>query len=92
MVTAERGYCNWEYTGEYETNKSGCIKKTEWRTDCGKVVHWTRDNQIGEVFKRYKNQTVSMGQRFIVNCPFCGEELNLVNPYDDGETWRKSNK
>ena len=90
MVTTERGYCNWEYTGEYETNNKGVIKKTEWTTDCGKTAYWTRDNKIGEVFKRYKNQSVPVGQRFPTNCPYCGNELNLVNPYDDGETWRKS--
>ncbi|HUH57437.1 MAG TPA: hypothetical protein VL020_02855 [Pseudomonadales bacterium] len=22
-------------------------------------------------------------------CPKCGKEINGVNPYDDGETWRK---
>ena len=89
MVTNERGYCNWEYTGEYETNKSGQIKKTEWNTDCGENVYWTRGNKIGSLFKSYYQQTVPMGQRFDLNCPFCGNELNLVNPYDDGETWRK---
>lgn len=88
MVTPERGYCNWEYTGEYETNKNGSMKKTEWKTDCGKMVYWTRENKIGELFKRYHRESVPMGQRFSTNCPFCGNELNLVNPYDDGETRR----
>ena len=90
MVMDERGYCNWEYTGEYETDKKGVVKKTEWITDCGQTVYWTRHNKIGDVFKCYKNQSVPVGQRFPTNCPFCKNELNLVNPYDDGETWRKS--
>lgn len=89
MVIPERCYCNWEYTGEYATDKCGRVKKTEWKTDCGKLVNWTRDNAIGKLFKDYDNQVVPLGERFYVNCPYCGNELNLVNPYDDGETWRK---
>lgn len=23
------------------------------------------------------------------NCPNCGKQVNGVNPYDDGETWRR---
>lgn len=88
MITQESGYCNWEYTGEYECNKKGYMKKTEWKTDCGKIAYWTRDNKIGELFKQYENQSVIGGERFLVNCPYCGNELNLVNPYDDGETQR----
>ena len=88
-VTNEIGYCNWEYTGDYDTNKKGSIKRTEWNTDCGRTVNWTRDNKIGKLFKDYHNQSVPNGERFYVNCPFCNNELNLVNPYDDGETWRK---
>ena len=65
MVRDTRGYCNWEYTGEYETNKSGAIQKTEWTTDCGKTVYWTRDNRIGKLFKTYYNQRVPMGQHFV---------------------------
>lgn len=49
MVTNERGYCNWEYTGEYETNKKGVVKKTEWITDCGETVYWTYEN--GEIIE-----------------------------------------
>lgn len=85
-----RGICNWEYTGEYETNSKGYMKKTEWKTDCGKTAYCTRNNKIGAVFKRYYSQHVPVGQRFLTNCPYCGNELNLVNPYDDGETWRKT--
>lgn len=85
----DRGYCNWEYTGEYETNQVGQVKRTEWKTDCGKLAYWTRDNKIGKIFKQYAHQSVPVGERFYVNCPYCNNELNLVNPYDDGETWRK---
>lgn len=46
MVTTERGYCNWEYTGEYDTDKNGYVKKTEWKTDCGEIAYWTRNNKI----------------------------------------------
>lgn len=88
MITSERGYCNWEYTGEYETDSRGAVKKTEWKTDCGKTAYWTRNNKVGELLRGTKS--VPAGQRFPTNCPYCGNELNLVNPYDDGETWRKS--
>ena len=84
-----RSYCNWEYTGEYDTNRTGYVNKTKWKTDCDRVVNWTRDNKIGKLFKQYGLQSVPSGERFRLNCPFCGNELNLVNPYDDGETCRK---
>lgn len=45
--------CNWEYTGEYDTNKRGAIKMAMYKTDCGKEVKWTRDNKIGQLFKDY---------------------------------------
>lgn len=82
----ERGYCNWEYTGEYDTDKRGSIKKAGYQTDCGRNVYWTRNNKTGELFKAYKSQSVPVGSRFPLNCPYCGNELNVVNPYDDGET------
>lgn len=89
MVDNGRGYCNWEYTGEYDTDKNGRAKSAELTTDCGRTVIWTRHNKIGELFKYYNRQSVPMGERFPVDCPFCRNELNIVNPFDDGETWRK---
>jgi len=80
-------YCNWTFTGEYDCNKQGAVKSVEYETDCGKLVTWTRDNKINGLFKSYK-QPFEQG-KFNVKCPYCGALLNLYNPYDDGETWRK---
>lgn len=81
--------CNWEYTGEYDTNKQGSVKMAVYKTDCGKEVKWTRDNRISKLFKNYNKQRVPQGMDFYVTCPFCGKVLNIYNPYDDGETWRE---
>lgn len=77
-------HCNWTYTGEFEVNKQGAIKKAEYETDCGKTVYWTRTNNIGRLFKKYEEPYIQ-GQ-FNVMCPHCNRILNIFNPYDDGET------
>ena len=81
--------CNWEYTGEYDTNKKGVVNMAMYKTDCGKEVKWTRDNKIGQLFKDYWNQAIPDYMDFYVKCPYCGKVLNVYNPYDDGETWRQ---
>lgn len=87
MIKSTR--CNWEYSGEYETNTQGSIKRALYRTDCGKEVIWTRNNKIGRLFKNYNNQFVPQHMDFYVKCPYCHRILNIYNPYDDGETWRE---
>ena len=81
--------CNWEYTGEYDTNKQGAVKMAMYNTDCGKEVKWTRDNKIGQLFKDYWKQVIPDDMDFYVRCPYCNKVLNIYNPYDDGETWRE---
>jgi hypothetical protein len=81
--------CNWQYTGEFDCNKDGTVKSAIYKTDCGKTVKWTRDNKTGVLFKKYNNQRVPQGTDFYVKCPYCGNVLNIYNPYDDGETWRE---
>jgi len=82
--------CNWEYTGDYETDKNGYLKAWYWKPDCiVGTVKETRHNSMGQLLKTYRHQSVPAGSRFNVKCPYCYRELNLVNPYDDGETCRK---
>jgi hypothetical protein len=84
-------YCNWTYTGEFDYRSSGSyIKSAQLETDCGETVTWTRDNKIGKLFQQYERQVVPMGMDFYIECPYCHKILNIVNPFDDGETWRKN--
>lgn len=85
----KRPRCNWEYTGEYDTDKRGKVKMGMYKTDCGKTVKWTRDNKIGQLFKDYGNQVIPQDMDFYVECPYCGKVLNIYNPYDNRETWRE---
>ena len=87
MIKSPR--CNWEYSGEYDTNTQGAIKTAFYRTDCGKEVVWTRNNKIGRLFENYNNQSVPQHTDFYVKCPYCHRILNIYNPYDNGETWRE---
>ena len=85
----KRSRCNWEYTGEYECGKNCQVKAAMYKTDCNREAKWTRDNQIGLLFKDYGNQKIPQGADFLVECPYCRKILNIYNPYDDGETWRE---
>lgn len=80
--------CNWEYTGDYDSDKYG-MKSAIYKSDCGKTIKWTRSNKIEKLFKQYYAQAVPQDLDFYVKCPYCDKVLNIYNPYDDGETWRE---
>lgn len=81
----EEEYCNWSFD-EF-------ISKGKWlvRRDCGDEITLTRgDSRNWLAYKsslqpRPQFTPPSIGSK----CPSCGKYINGVNPYDDGETWRK---
>ena len=91
----ELRYCNWTFWG--------CLKQSlQWTVgrDCeggndedGKTITLTRGDSRN--WRAYSASLKSQVQtRFPqplpgAQCPNCGKEINGVNPYDDGETWRR---
>jgi len=88
-MSDEVKYCNWSFEECLVPNNKWLVKR-----DC-------EDNSIelsrgdSKNWKAYKASLKPQVQtRFPeplpdAKCPNCGEEINGVNPYDDGETWRK---
>lgn len=79
-------YCNWTF--------EECLKPSQkWLVsrDCGDAITLTRGGSKN--WKAYKASLEPTHQfyppPFNSKCPNCGKYINGVNPYDDGETWRK---
>ena len=79
-------YCNWSF--------DECIKpKQHWlvRRDCGDEIVLKRGDTKN--WKAYEASLLSRPQftppDIASKCPNCHKYINGVNPYDDGETWRK---
>ena len=77
-------WCNWSF--------DECLTpKTRWlvRRDCGDEIKLSRGS--GKNWKAYELslQPRYQGRPPLGKCPNCGKCINGVNPYDDGETWRK---
>lgn len=91
-------YCNWTFVECLRPSAS-------WRVirDCDPVNDDTDDESQGiklaagdsRNWKAYKASLQPQVQhrypypRPGAQCPKCRKEVNGVNPYDDGETWRK---
>lgn len=90
-------YCNWTFVD--------CLEKSiKWRVvrDCEPADDWEDDNQ-GFILTRGDSRNWKAYQASLqpqtqtryprplagAQCPKCGKQVNGVNPYDDGETWRK---
>lgn len=77
-------WCNWSFD-EF-------ISKDKWlvKRDCSaeSITLSRGDDRNWLAYKKslepHYQGTLSSG-----HCPNCGRNINGVNPYDDGETWRK---
>ena len=77
-------YCNWSF-------EECLVKSIRWLVvrDCdGEITLVRGDSRNWEAYKkslepRYQDEPQE------AYCPNCHKEINGVNPYDDGETWRK---
>jgi len=84
----EPQYCNWSF-GE-------CLIPSEkWLVarDCGDEIELRRgDSRNWKAYKASLTPQVQARYPYArpgARCPNCNKEINGVNPYDDGETWRK---
>lgn len=83
-------YCNWTFAECLKPSQKwlvyrDCTDETELILSRGSSKHWrayTASLQP-QIQQRYAYARPG------AQCPNCGREINGVNPYDDGETWRK---
>ena len=80
-------YCNWSFD-EFVDSGKWLVKR-----DCQKDMFQLNrgDNRNWKSYKASLQPRLQ--QRYPsripgAQCPNCGKEVNGVNPYDDGETWR----
>lgn len=84
MDNSQTEWCNWTFVE--------CLTlKEKWLVprDCSEPITLTRGSS-----KNWKAYALSLEPRYqghppLGGCPNCGKYVNGVNPYDDGETWRK---
>lgn len=78
-------WCNWTFEECLEPSNKWLVKR-----DCGNEIELRRGDSRN--WKAYKKSLEPryQGQPQEAYCPNCRKEINDVNPYDDGETWRKS--
>lgn len=84
----ELEYCNWSFE-EFVSNGKWLVKR-----DCqDSPVQLNRgDNRNWRAYKaslQPQTQQRYPYPRPGAQCPTCGREVNGVNSYDDGETWRR---
>lgn len=93
----ELKYCNWSFEEPLGNGKWMIAR------DCDNINLKLNDEPITILLvrganKKWKAYRASLQpqiqQRFPyprpgAQCPNCGNQINGVNPYDDGETWRK---
>lgn len=87
-------YCNWtfwEVITPYQ--KWGIGRDCKGGDELENVTDTiTRDDK--KLWSPYKQSLEPQVQTFYpeprpaANCPNCGRQINAVDPYDDGETWR----
>lgn len=79
-------WCNWSFD-------ECLVPNTKWlvHRDCGDEIELRRGDSRN--WKAYKASLEPRPQFTppldASKCPNCGKYVNGVNPYDDGETWRK---
>lgn len=89
MSYNEVEYCNWSF--------DECLKpKEHWlvKRDCEEepIILKRGDTRNWRAYMQSLQpqvQTMYTQPRPGAQCPNCGKEINGVNPYDDGETWRR---
>ncbi len=77
-------YCNWTFID--------FIEKDKWniKRDCDNtpMILIRGDSRNWKAYKHSLDPYVRVPSQYS-KCPNCGKYINGVNPYDDGETWRK---
>ena len=78
-------WCNWSFD-EFISNNKWLVKR-----DCSPEMTLSRGDS-----RNWKAYMASLQPRYTgqlpldsSNCPNCLKFVNGVNPYDNGETWRK---
>lgn len=80
-------YCNWSFNECLNTSLKWLVKR-----DCeDKPINLNRgDSKNWKVYKASLDPTLQYSKPFESSkCPKCHKYINGVNPYDDGETWRR---
>ena len=93
MSEAEIKYCNWTFWEVITPYQKWGIGRDCKGGDKYEVVTDTvtrNDKKLWSPYQaslesRYQDQAPASRSK----CPACGNYINGVNPYDDGETWRK---
>ena len=88
MTDNELQYCNWSFDECLVPSNKWLVKR-----DCSDEIELRRgDSKNWRAYKaslQPQFQTRYAQPRPGAQCPNCGKEINVVNPYDDGETWRR---
>lgn len=79
-------YCNWTFNECLEPSEKWLVTK-----DCGAEITLRRgDSKDWQAYKKsLEPHSIAAPPADSSKCPNCGKYINGVNPYDDGETWRK---
>jgi len=87
-MSKELDWCNWSFDEWIDTGK--------WlvQRDCeSEPIKLSRgDSRNWRAYKaslQPQLQTRYLQPLIGAQCPKCGKQVNGVNPYDDGETWRR---
>lgn len=79
-------WCNWSFDECLVEHKKWLVKR-----DCGDEITLTRGSSRN--WKAYENSLqprhTNQPPLDSSKCPNCLKYVSGVNPYDDGETWRK---
>lgn len=103
-MTEEIQYCNWTYWEVIKRSKNWGIQRDCDKTPLVEKDGYGRyefDERVTIVLSRGDSRNWKASQAALEarptgeppsirsKCPNCGKYVNNVNPYDDGETWRK---
>jgi hypothetical protein len=82
-------YCNWSFNACLKTSRKWLVKR-----DCeDNSIELSRgDSRHWKAYKASLQPQVQQRYPYPIpgaQCPNCGKQVNGVNPFDDGETWRK---
>ncbi len=85
-MTTKIEYCNWSFDECLVNSNKWLVKR-----DCeDEPIILTRGSSKNWSSYQKSLEPRYQGQPQNAFCPKCFREINGVNPYDDGETWRKS--
>lgn len=79
-------WCNWSFNECLKPSNKWLVKR-----DCSDTMTLTRGDSKNWLAHKASLKSVYVGNPPPPDskCPKCYKYVNGVNPYDDGETWRK---